>query len=114
MRISLLAAALLAVLVWILRQLARRLIRILAGLIGLIALLIVLTRLLADYRDLAGSYPRVSNDTPSANAYQDQSAVIGPLSDLSSDRRSPIPTIGNPVIWRTSVESKLDGRSKWL
>jgi hypothetical protein len=39
----LLAAALLAALVWILRQLARRLIRILAGLSGPIALSILLT-----------------------------------------------------------------------
>jgi hypothetical protein len=37
------AAALLAALVWILRLLARRLIRILAGLSGLIALSILLT-----------------------------------------------------------------------
>jgi len=40
---SLLAATLLAALVWILRLLARRLIRILAGLSGLIALSILLT-----------------------------------------------------------------------
>ncbi len=38
LRISLLAAALLAALVWILRLLVRRLIRVLAGLSGLIAL----------------------------------------------------------------------------
>ena len=38
-----LAAALLAALVWILRLLARRLIRVLAGLSGLIALSILLT-----------------------------------------------------------------------
>jgi hypothetical protein len=43
LRISLLAATLLAALVWILRLLARRLIRILAGLSGLIALSILLT-----------------------------------------------------------------------
>jgi hypothetical protein len=43
MRISLLAAALLAALVWILRLLVRRLIRVLAGLGGLIALSILLT-----------------------------------------------------------------------
>ena len=43
MRISLLAAALLAALVWILRLLVRRLIRVLAGLSGLIALSILLT-----------------------------------------------------------------------
>jgi hypothetical protein len=42
----LLAATLLAALVWILRLLARRLIRILAGLSGLIALSILLTNLL--------------------------------------------------------------------
>jgi hypothetical protein len=42
-RISLLAAALLAALVWILRLLARRLIRVLAGLSGLIARSILLT-----------------------------------------------------------------------
>jgi hypothetical protein len=41
----LLAAALLAALVWILRLLARRLIRVLAGLSGLIALSILLTTL---------------------------------------------------------------------
>ena len=40
-----LAAALLAALVWILRLLARRLIRVLAGLSGLIALSILLTKL---------------------------------------------------------------------
>jgi hypothetical protein len=34
---------------------------------------------------------------PNANAYLDQSAVIGPLYDLSLDRRSPIAAIGNPV-----------------
>ena len=45
MRISLLAAALLAALVWILRLLVRRLIRVLAGLGGLIALSILLTTL---------------------------------------------------------------------
>jgi hypothetical protein len=45
LRISLLAAALLAALVWILRLLARRLIRVLAGLSGLIALSILLTML---------------------------------------------------------------------
>jgi hypothetical protein len=44
-RISLLAAALLAALVWILRLLARRLIRVLAGLSGLIARSILLTTL---------------------------------------------------------------------
>ena len=43
LRISLLAAALLAALVWILRLLARRLIRVLAGLSGLIALSILPT-----------------------------------------------------------------------
>ena len=43
LRISLLAAALLAALVWILRLLARRLMRVLAGLSGLIALSILLT-----------------------------------------------------------------------
>ena len=43
LRISLLAAAVLAALVWILRLLARRLIRVLAGLSGLIALSILLT-----------------------------------------------------------------------
>jgi hypothetical protein len=43
LRISLSAAALLAALVWILRLLARRLIRVLAGLSGLIALSILLT-----------------------------------------------------------------------
>jgi hypothetical protein len=43
LRISLLAAALLAALVWILRLLARRLIRVLAGLSGLIARSILLT-----------------------------------------------------------------------
>jgi hypothetical protein len=42
-RISLLAAALLAALVWILRLLARRLIRVLAGLNGVIARSILLT-----------------------------------------------------------------------
>jgi hypothetical protein len=42
-RISLLAAALLAALVWILRLLARRLIRVLAGLSGVIARSILLT-----------------------------------------------------------------------
>jgi len=42
LRISLLAAALLTALVWILRLLARRLIRVLAGLGGLIALLTIL------------------------------------------------------------------------
>jgi len=45
LRISLLAAALLAAPVWILRLLARRLIRVLAGLSGLIALSILLTML---------------------------------------------------------------------
>jgi hypothetical protein len=45
LRISLLAAALLAALVWILRLLVRRLIRVLAGLGGLIALSILLTTL---------------------------------------------------------------------
>jgi hypothetical protein len=45
LRISLLAAALLAALVWILRLLARRLVRVLAGLSGLIALSILLTTL---------------------------------------------------------------------
>ena len=43
LRISLLAAALLAALVWILRLLVKRLIRVLAGLGGLIALSILLT-----------------------------------------------------------------------
>jgi hypothetical protein len=43
LRISLSAATLLAALVWILRLLARRLIRVLAGLSGLIALSILLT-----------------------------------------------------------------------
>ena len=43
LRISLLAAALLAALVWILRLLVRRLIRVLAGLSGLIALSNLLT-----------------------------------------------------------------------
>ena len=43
LRISLLAAALLAALVWILRLLARRLMRVLAGLSGLIVLSILLT-----------------------------------------------------------------------
>jgi hypothetical protein len=43
LRISLLAAALLAARVWILRLLAKRLIRVLAGLSGLIALSILLT-----------------------------------------------------------------------
>jgi hypothetical protein len=43
LRISLLAAALVAALVWTLRLLAKRLIRILAGLSGLIALSILLT-----------------------------------------------------------------------
>ena len=43
LRTSLLAATLLAALVWILRLLARRLIRVLAGLCGLIALSILLT-----------------------------------------------------------------------
>jgi hypothetical protein len=43
LRLSLLAAALLAALVWILRLLARRPIRLLAGLGGLIALSILLT-----------------------------------------------------------------------
>jgi uncharacterized membrane protein len=43
LRLSLLAAALLAALVWILRLLARRLIRVLAGLSGPIALSILLT-----------------------------------------------------------------------
>jgi len=43
LRISLLAAALLTALVWILRLLARRLIRVLAGLSGLIVLSILLT-----------------------------------------------------------------------
>jgi hypothetical protein len=43
LRISLLAATLLAALVWTLRLLASRLIRILAGLSGLIALSILLT-----------------------------------------------------------------------
>jgi hypothetical protein len=43
LRISLLAAALLAVLVWILRLLAKRLVRVLVGLGGLIALSILLT-----------------------------------------------------------------------
>jgi len=42
-RISLLAAALLAARVWILRLLAKRLIRVLPGLSGLIALSILLT-----------------------------------------------------------------------
>jgi hypothetical protein len=41
-----LAAALLAALVWILRLFARRLIRVLAGLSGLIALSILLTMLM--------------------------------------------------------------------
>jgi hypothetical protein len=45
LRISLLAAALLAALVWILRVLAKRLIRVLAGLSGLIARSILLTLL---------------------------------------------------------------------
>jgi hypothetical protein len=45
LRLSLLAAARLAVLVWILRLLARRLTRVLAGLGGLIALSILLTKL---------------------------------------------------------------------
>ena len=43
LRTSLLAATLLAALVWILRLLAKRLIRVLAGLSGLIALSILLT-----------------------------------------------------------------------
>ena len=43
LRTSLLAATLLAALVWILRLLARRLLRFLAGLSGLIALSILLT-----------------------------------------------------------------------
>ena len=43
LRISLLTAALLAALVWILRLLARRMIRVLAGLSGPIALSILLT-----------------------------------------------------------------------
>jgi len=43
LRISLLAAAVLAALVWILRLLVRRLIRVLAGLGGLIALSMLLT-----------------------------------------------------------------------
>ena len=43
LRISLLVAALLAALVWILRLLAKRLIRVLAGLGGLIAVSILLT-----------------------------------------------------------------------
>jgi len=43
LRTSLLAATLLAALVWILRLLVKRLIRILAGLSGLIALSILLT-----------------------------------------------------------------------
>jgi hypothetical protein len=43
LRISLLAAALLAALVWILRLLAKRLIRVLAGLSGPIARSILLT-----------------------------------------------------------------------
>jgi hypothetical protein len=43
LRISLLAAALLAALVWILRLLARRPMRVLAGLSGLIVLSILLT-----------------------------------------------------------------------
>src|SRR2546430_13201385 len=43
LRISLLAAALLAALVWILRLLARRLVRVLAGLSGLIALILLTT-----------------------------------------------------------------------
>ena len=47
LRISLLAAALLAALVWILRLLVRRLIRVLAGLSGLIALSTLLTILVA-------------------------------------------------------------------
>jgi hypothetical protein len=45
LRISLLAAALLAALVWILRLLAKRLVRVLAELSGLIALSILLTTL---------------------------------------------------------------------
>jgi hypothetical protein len=43
LRLSLLAAALLVALVWILRLMARRLIRVLAGLGGLTALSILLT-----------------------------------------------------------------------
>jgi hypothetical protein len=43
LRISLLAAVLLAALVWILPLFARRLIRVLAGLSGVIALSILLT-----------------------------------------------------------------------
>ena len=46
-----LAAALLAALVWILRLLARRLIRVLAGLSGLIALSILLTIVCAENLD---------------------------------------------------------------
>ena len=51
MRTSLLAATLLAALVWILRLLAKRLIRILAGLSGLIALSILLTIVCAENLD---------------------------------------------------------------